>query len=92
MPVGTGGSVWVSWTLLSARLIRIAGWPAFGVKQPVAVAGAHGALLILQHASQYIDQQVMVGYGVPVGTGGSVWESNPPCPLLAGNTGFEDLK
>ena len=21
--------------------------------------------------------------------GGSVWESNPPCPLLAGNTGFE---
>ncbi len=22
-------------------------------------------------------------------TGGSVWESNPPCPLLAGNTGFE---
>ena len=21
--------------------------------------------------------------------GGSVWESNPPCPLVVGNTGFE---
>ena len=21
--------------------------------------------------------------------GGNVWESNPPCPLVAGNTGFE---
>jgi len=21
--------------------------------------------------------------------GGSVWESNPPCPFVTGNTGFE---
>jgi len=38
---------------------------------------------------QIIDILIWNGIDIKGFIGGSVWESNPPCPFVTGNTGFE---
>ena len=53
------------------------------------VGGAWTPSTLDINPDKIVERLLLRNVGVPVGTGESVWESNPPCRFVAGNIGFE---